>query len=159
MDEHFGMLLGCVQDLIERAMNTKIQAQTIHRYFMKEKNTVDKKLNFGTPFELLFENRGWKGEQMRRDLEVATVGLHTIENLLGDLEITRYNLITYRKHIKYFQVNIPSYDLTDIQGDLAKEVAIDRTPEELIAALSEIIDEFEASSREKGRTGNQITHQ
>ena len=104
MDQHFGSMLEEVNGLIQMAEVVKKQAQTINGYLVRDLETVDQKLNFGTLFERYWENTGWKGEKMKRDLELADHSINAITSLIGDLKETRFNLVTYRKHIKQFKV-------------------------------------------------------
>ena len=104
MDQHFGSMLEEVNALIQMAEVVKKQAQTINGYLVRDLETVDQKLNFGSLFERYWENTGWKGEKMKRDLELADHGIHAITSLIADLKETRFNLVTYRKHIKQFKV-------------------------------------------------------
>jgi hypothetical protein len=104
MDQHFASMLEEVNALIQMAEIIMKQAQLIHGYLVRDLETVDQKLNFGSLFERFWENTGWKGEKMKRDLELADYSIHAITSLIGDLKETRFNLVTYRKHIKQFKV-------------------------------------------------------
>jgi len=104
MDQHFGSMLEEVNGLIQMAKDVMKQGQLIHGYLVKDLETVDQKLNFGSLFERFWENTWWKGEKMKRDFELAVHAIHAITSLIGDLKDARSNLITYRKHIKQFKV-------------------------------------------------------
>lgn len=108
MDNHFAILLRRVNELIPLAEAARDQGKTIHRYLVKDHETVHQELNYGTLWKRWWINTGWKGDKMRKDLEVAGQATAFIIQLLRDLVIARDHLITYRVHIKQFKVRTRS---------------------------------------------------
>jgi hypothetical protein len=103
LDEHFGMMLKDISKLIPVAEVIRRQGKTVHRYLVKDQ--VDQECHYGSLWKKWWVNTGWKGEKMRKDLELAGKSFGAITSLLGDLQTTRTNLVSYRAHIKRFKVN------------------------------------------------------
>jgi hypothetical protein len=158
MDNHFALLLGHVNDLIPIAQAARDQGKTIHRYLVKDHETVHQELNYGSLWKRWWVNTGWKGEKMRKDLEVAGQAIALIIPFLRDLEIARDNLIAYRAHIKQFKVRTPSRTLLMSKSNMNKQLPSHLSPEEQILNLSEIINKFERSVEEAKRPKSQRIH-
>jgi len=104
IDEHFGTMLKDVSDLIPIAEVVREQGKRIHRYLVKDHEAVDQEYNYGSLWKKWWVNAGWKGEKMRKDLDLAGQAINAITSLIQDLKTTRSNLVGYRTHIKKFKV-------------------------------------------------------
>ena len=105
LDDHFKSLLTDVSMLIPVAENVMKQGMRIGNVLRKEHDHLDKDYNYSSLFEKLFVNRGWKGEKLRRELELTDVSLKAISKLVGGLKETRGRLVSYRENIKNFKVS------------------------------------------------------
>ena len=112
IDEHFVLLLRRVSELIPVAETARDQGKTIHRYLVKDQETVHQELNYGSLWKRWWVNTGWKGDKMRKDLELAGQAIAVITNWLASLKIARDNLAIYRTHIRQFKVLPHTTELT-----------------------------------------------
>ena len=157
MDDHFALLLGRVNDLIPFAEAARDQGRMIHRYLVKDHEIVHEELNYGTLWKRWWVNTGWKGEKMRKDLELAGQATGFVIQWLRDLGIARDNLITYREHIKQFKV-CTSCTLLTFKSNINKQVLSHLSPEQEILNLADIIDKFEQSVQEAKKPKSQRLH-
>lgn len=104
VDEHFALLLIRVSELIPIAETARDQGRTIHRYLVKDHEMVHQELHYGSLWKRWWLNTGWKGDKMRKDLELAGQAIAIIVEWLKGLKCARDNLIMYRAHIKQFKV-------------------------------------------------------
>lgn len=90
-------LIGLAEDIEE-------QAKLISFNMKFEWKNLDKIYNHSGWWKSLFVKSGWKGEMLRRDLEVCRDTIGNITIFIADLRSVKTQLKYYREHIDNFKV-------------------------------------------------------
>lgn len=104
MKKHLSNLDERTTKLIAVAEDVEEQAKLISFHMKFEWKNIDKEYNHAPLWKMVFVNRGWKGEMLKRDLTACRDTIGNITVFITGLRSVKTQLTYYREHIDNFKV-------------------------------------------------------
>ena len=106
LDHHLLLILNSVNELIPIAGGAASKGEKVYNYLIWEENQLQQQKSNANLWQKLVENRGWKGERFRKDMEITSKSISAIKGLVNRLLEVRGECVGYRQHI--FQFKVPA---------------------------------------------------
>jgi hypothetical protein len=110
MTKYLQILLEAIDRLKTSAVDIRDQGKIIHWHLVRDREGQNQAYNYASLWQTWWTNTGWRGEKMRKDLELAGTAISVTSDLIADLEKARRNLASYKHHVIEFKVKVLSND-------------------------------------------------